>query len=350
MNLPADVQRLLPIIAVVLVALGAAVLVTRGLGGEAAGSAQQVLDRAIQEEPHSAAVSMRLTFAVKNASTGKGATAVDWIASGDLTDSSQGNLSNGRIHLAERTANQTPVSLDEVAAGDQGFIRLGGRWYRVSPAQYKRIFRPGGKTSLIEALEFDPRKWIRDPKLEGTARVDGVEANHLSGDVDTDAMLTDMDFYKQDPNESASERRLTQFVRSAKKHGNADLYAGKQDGILRKLSVTSRIEPSGGGAPLRGTLTFAVGFGKVNQPVKVAAPGNALPPARIAQIPRSKLGGEADEVLGPASAPPAASHAPKRHARARPHHRTRPTTKRYLNCVQAAEDLQALERCQALLP
>jgi hypothetical protein len=135
-----------------------------------------------------------------------------------------------------------------------------------------------------------------------------------------------------------------------------DLFAGKQDGILRKLTVAAQTDPAQG-TQLRSTLTFALGLDKVNQPIKVEPPKNALPPASIASIPRSKLGDEADDVFGvPATSKPAGTGGGK----ARKHHKAaaqapaKVTPKRsqraYVNCVQAAEDLAALERCQPLLP
>jgi hypothetical protein len=103
------------------------------------------------------------------------------------------------------------------------------------------------------------------------------------------------------------------------------------------------------------TLSFALGIDKVNQPVDVVAPKGALPPARIADIPRAKLGNRADKVFGPA-AKPAQGPAPKRgHARTRPHAPPAPATAKrsrqaYVSCVQGAQDLATLDRCQALLP
>jgi len=85
----------------------------------------------------------------------------------------------------------------------------------------------------------------------------------------------------------------------------------------------------------------------------VTEPKNALPPSRIAGIPRAKLGTQADEVLGPPHQPKPSGTGDQRRIRQQGHAvgtKTKPSRQAYVSCVQAAQDLAALERCQALLP
>jgi hypothetical protein len=353
-NLPADFQRLLPILAVGVVALAAAVLVTRGLGGDSSASAQQVLDRAIKEEPKSGALNARFTFTVQ--AGGDETTAADIVIDGEGADTAPGKPPKERFHHTERVNGQAPVSYDELSTGERGYIRVDRQWYQLSPAQYKRVFEPDkGEETLVEALGFDPRHWMRDPELESTnARVGGVEANHVHGAIDAETVLNDLGIYSDVNPNNANAQRFVQILRSASKSGTMDLYAGKEDGIIRKLSVTANADASSSTPPVRATLTFAFGLDKVNQPVEVVEPKGALPSARIADIPRAKLGDAADEVIGPPPGPKQAD-APKQPKRdggsqsAAPR-KERPSAQAYLSCVQAAPDLAALQRCQRLLP
>jgi hypothetical protein len=314
-------------------------------------SAQQLFDRALKEEPRSGALNMRVTFGLENGASGRGTTIADSLVTGAGAETAVGKPSREKLHFTERVAGRDEVSLDEVSTGEQGFIGVDGRWYRLSAAQYKRVFEPAKNETLVGALGFDPRKWLVDPKLEGTAHVGGVEANHITGGVDADAMLTDLGFFESNSGQSAEARRFTELLQSSKKHGTMDVFAGKQDGILRRISVAAQMEAAEGGPPVRATLTFAFGLHKVNQPVSVEAPKQALPPTQIAAIPRAKLGAEADDILGPPAQRPSGSDG---RTRKRPgtgtHPKTHPSAQGYVRCVQAAEDLQALERCQALLP
>jgi len=350
-NLSLDVHRLLPIAAVGLVALLAALLVTRGLGGgSTAASARQVFDRALKEEPKSGSLNMRVSFVLE--APGRAINVVDTVFTGAAADARGGQPEQARTHLSERVVGQPPVLLDEVASGNRGYIQVDGVWYRLSPAQYKRVFDSSKNETLIQSLGFDPRRWLTDPKLESTnAHVGGVQANQIGGDVDADMVLTDLGFYK-----GASSARAQQFVdimKGASKKGNVELFAGKQDGILRRLSVTAQADASKNVPPLRGTLTFTLGIDKVNEQVKVTEPKNALPPSRIAGIPRAKLGTQADEVLGPPHQPKPSGTGDQRRTRQQRHAvgtKTKPSRQAYVSCVQAAQDLAALERCQALLP
>jgi hypothetical protein len=354
-NLPADLQRLLPILAVGVVALAAAVFVTRGLGGDSSASAQQVLDRAIKEEPKSGALNVRFTFSV--GTRGEDTTAVDTVISGEGADTAPGKPPKERFRHTERVNGRAPVSYDELSTGEQGFIRVDRQWYQLSPDQYKRVFAPDtGEENLVQALGFDPRQWMRDPELGSTnARVGGVEANHVHGAVDAETVFNDLGVYSGVNPNNARAQRFTEILRGSSKSGSMDLFAGKEDGIIRKLSVTTTADASNNTPPIRATLTFAFGLDKVNEPVQVRAPQGALPSARIADIPRAKLGDSADEVFGPskvASKQGSAAKQPKRDgaAQSAPQRKERPSAQAYLSCVQSAADLATLERCQKLLP
>jgi hypothetical protein len=351
-SLSFDTHRLLPIFAVGAVALAAAVLVARGVGGgSTAASAQQVLDRALKEEPRSGGVNMRANVSVELPGN---QFASEVVMTGAGADAVAGKPDQGRTHWSERETGKASAVHDEVAVGNRGYIGVDGRWYRVTPAQYKRLFDSSKGDSLFQSQGFDPRRWIKKPKLESTtSHVGGVEANQISGDVDAEAVFDELGVYKGASSPQA--QRVVDAIRAAPKDGTINLFVGKQDGILRKLSVVSRADASKGVPPLRLTLSFALGLDKVNQPIKVTEPKGALPPARIADIPRATLGSRADKVFGPAAEPGQKRARTGGHGRTRSRKGATPTTAKrsrqaYVSCVQGAQDLATLERCQALLP
>jgi hypothetical protein len=347
-----DTHRLLPIVAVGAVALAAAVLVARGVGGGSrAASAQQVLDRALKEEPKSGGVSARVSFTVEVPGN---QVASESAMSGVGADAASGRPAQERSHWTDRAPGNAPAVHDELAIGDRGYIGVDDRWYRVTPAQYKRLFDSGENKSLFQSQGFDPRRWIKNPKLESTtSHVGGVEANQIGGDLDAEKVLDELGVYKGVGSPRAQQ--VADAIRAAPKHGTINLFVGKQDGILRKLSVVTQADASKHVPPLQLTLSFALGIDKVNQPIKVTEPKGALPPARIADIPRAKLGSRADKVFGPAAKPGQKRASPGGHARTRSHKGAAPTTAKrsrqaYVSCVQGAQDLATLDRCQALLP
>jgi hypothetical protein len=177
-NLSFDTHRLLPIVAVGAVALAAAVLVARGVGGgSTAASAQQVLDRALREEPKSGAVNARAGFTV-GVSGNQVASQV--VISGVGADAAAGRPAQERLRWTDQAPGKAPAVHDELAVGNRGYIGVGGRWYRVTPAQYKRLFDSSMNKSLFQSQGFDPRHWIKNPKLESTtSHVGGVQANQV---------------------------------------------------------------------------------------------------------------------------------------------------------------------------
>jgi hypothetical protein len=347
-TLPASFQRLLPFAAVALAVLAAVLLVARGLGGGSTASAQQVLDRALKEEARSGEFNAHVNFGLDDGGTPT--TLVNSVVTGAGAATAAGKPAPQRLHFSDQIAGKDPISLDELSTGERGYIQVDGQWYLLSDAQYKRVFTPGKSRSFVEALGFDPRRWMRDPKLETSARVGGVEVSHVSGAVDADAALTDLGFYKGAT--TTATKGVVAAIKSSAKHGTMDVLVGKQDGILRKISVTAQTDPVKGGPQVRSTLRFAIGLDKVNQPVKVVEPKGALAPSLIATIPRAKLGDEADDILGvPTKSSGTGGTARKRHKAAAPTHRkSRQGQKSYVSCVQSAQDLAALDRCQTLLP
>jgi hypothetical protein len=335
-NLPADFQRVLPILLVAVVGLGAAVLVVRGLGGaDDATKAQQVLDRAEKEEPKSAALEMRIGFSIASPPQGVGGTVVETRVAGEGADTAPGKPSRERLHFDEQLAGNGAASYDELSTGTQGFIRVDGRWYRLDDAQFQRVFK-----SDVKSPDFEPLRWMINPRSEGTIQVDGVAANHIRGDANINAMLTELGVFKGSEEGTAAGRAVVEAMKTAPKRGKMDVLVGKKDGIVRKLTATGQLDTAAGSVPLHMTVSFAFAASKVNQPVSVQAPKTALPPSQIARIPRAKLGSQADDILGASTGTTGRG----------PHGKRRGSAQSYVSCVEAAADLGALERCQRLLP
>jgi hypothetical protein len=344
-NVSADFQRLLPVLAIGVVALAAVVLLARGLGGGGEGSANQVIDEAFTKEARSGLLSVRLTFALQNGATGKSQNLVEFVVSGPGQDVRPGGPSKADFTVTERLVGRPDVSLALLSTGTEGYLKHAGRWYRMSDRQFQRVFEPGKDQTLVESLGFDPRKWIVAPRKQGVSPIGGVEANHVVADVNTDAMLADMDFFGGQGESGQAEA----LVGGARKEGRLNLFAGKDDGVLRKLEVVSRFLPPQGGSQLSGTLRFELGLGAVNQPQKIVAPRHASPPAGIAAIPARELGSYADDLHASGSAPPRGREHGRRAGKRR-EREGRKSAQSYVACVERAAGLAALDKCQSVLP
>ena len=324
MNLPADYQRVLPVLLVSVLALGAAVLVVRGLGGaDDTTSAQQILDRAAKKEPKSGHLNARFTFSISSPAQRGRTWKMDSRVSGRGTDVPGGKTAQ-ILHFTERTTGKGPVSVDELSTGQQGFVRVGATWYRLTRTQSKRVF----ESNSIQSPNVDPLQWAINPKLAGTRHVDGVQANHLIAEANINAMFADLELFKGEAGDTSAVRALNKAVNATAKRGTMVVDVG-EDGVLRRLAVSGQLDTLTT-VPLHMATTFSFAFSRVNEPVSVRAPGRALSSSRIRRLARARFGGQADDILGP--------------------QKRRPGRASYVTCVGDAQNLAALARCQKLLP
>lgn len=187
-----------------------------------------------------------------------------------------------------------------VSTGSAAYLTVSDQAYKVDDATYKEFQRgyvkaqqdSGEKESgpSLKALGVDPRRWLENPKEVGTEEVGGAETIHLTADVDVPALLEDVNRLvkaagnlgvarDQVPDElTPSERaRAAEALKSVK----VDIWTGKDDKTLRKISLSLEIEVpenerkkaglSGG----KVDLEYAIG--DLNQPQKIEEPSNARP-------------------------------------------------------------------------
>jgi len=340
-HLPPDLQRVAPLLGVAVLAVAGLLLVTRVVGGGGGGiNAAEVLQKGFTNEPRSAVLNLRFTGAFQ-ASNGKSRRGTYTVV-GPASDG-PGAKDPGQADLKiTDTSGGTPVTFRLISTGERGFVGYRGRFYRMSDRQFKSVFADGSSPdeSFVEELGFDLQRWMTEPALAGTAKLDGVTNDRVTSKVDVIAMLTDLDVIGPGSDDAGANDKL---FRDAAKDGEGQLLVGRPDGILRKADVTARVVARGEAATVNATFRFDLGLQDVNKPVKVKAPENALPPGRIKDIPRSVLGTSyADKLLGA-----------KPGKRGRPRGDTREagrSRKAYVNCVQQATDTAALEKCQALVP
>ena len=186
----------------------------------------------------------------------------------------------------------------------------------------------------------------------GTTDVEGVRVVHLTADFDTARALADL---RQAAAQSGQAGQIpnstAKTISEAVKDTGVDIYTGESDHLLRKLTVTGRFEGSNpsGGQELRGTVRFDLQVSDVNRPQEIRAPRNAVPVSRLGDGP---LG--SNLTPGSAARPRRAKPARDRGGRGRTGsagtQRRQRTSQAYVSCVQQAQDLPALDKCQALLP
>jgi hypothetical protein len=241
----------------------------------------------------------------------------------------------------------------------QAFIDFQGTSYTLGEGVVKAIERPPGSKpgeSLTKRLGVNLLDWVRDAKLEDDADVAGVPTRHVRADLDVGKVLRGLNTIvgrAAGAAPQAARARLTDdqidSVRKVVDDPRFDLYVGKADGKIRRLSIDIRFKvPEDARAKVGGlsggTLTLDVELAAVGQPVKVEPPKDARPIAELTKQlgglgvlgtlfggkqPSGTTGGQ-----GPSGSPP-----------------TSQQFQQYADCLDAAKpsDRAAIEKCAALL-
>ena len=347
MNLPSDLQRLLPFIAVALLAVVGLLLVVRGVGGGGGGatSAQKKLHAALTELPKSgkASVSAHVNAEVVNGDDTKTERFRSAATGSFVEPDSKDPYALGENDFTSRSTENGKTAVTRgISVDERGYLQAAGRWYTLNKGQARRVFNDeetGRHTTSLKEADLDIEAWTQAPKLAGTATVDGVEVERITGTLNVDAMLTSMD------SGSAGDDSIQTTFADAQKRGEVEVLVGKDDGILRKASVRSQLMLQGPGGAARMEINFDIGLREPGKPQKITAPSNALPVGRIKDVPRSALGDEKDAIY-PARKGSGSGGGSRSGSRAS----SKRSSQAYVNCVQQATDTAALERCQAFLP
>jgi hypothetical protein len=274
-----------------------------------------------------------------------------------------GSLPQFDFALALSASGQS-FSAGAVSTGDKGFLKFQGQSYAVPVnvfASFKQGYEQarsqqrqrGAQNPSLASFGVNPRDWLKDPKSEGDADVEGTSTNHISAKVDVGKLLDDVNRILQRtrgrlpqaqtlPSGITAQQRKT--IENAIKESSFEVYSGKDDHVLRRMVVkltfsvpeTARRQASG----LKGgNIGFDLTLAGLNQPQTISAPAAARPFSDLTSRLRSSLGGLAGGAVTP-SGGAAAPSGGTGNAKAQ----------QYLQCLQrAGGDVSKAQRCAALL-
>jgi hypothetical protein len=261
------------------------------------------------------------------------------------------------------------VTSGVLTTGDRAFVKFQDVYYEQPPERVReaneaiRKNSDGGGRPLSE-LGLDPRSWLAEAEQEGDAEVAGVETRHVSGTLDVESLMRNLNEFVERSGSAlggaagqappprlsdADVRELTEAV----KDPSFDIYVGKEDDIIRRVSGRVEFEipkrsRAGLGGLDGGSIVFSVEFRDVNGDQEIEAPANARPLSDLTEslgaggLPGG-LGGEGEEpeAPGPPDMPSGGSD------------RTDDPEafRRYAECLDRArpEDTDELQRCAELL-
>ncbi len=250
------------------------------------------------------------------------------------------------------------LALGAVTTRDGAWLKLANQAFKVDDATFQQFqglyakdqaSAKGSGTPSLSALGVDPTRWLAEPKKAGEETVGGAETVHVTSKVDVPKLLEDVNklLGRADATGAAAaagaagqvpskltDAQRRQIERSVKAT-SLDVYAGKDDGTLRRLNIQVTFDvPADTRQDVGGLTTGRLGFDLVlsdlNEDQEIAAPKDARP--------LSELTGATGAAGAPGTGATGAAPAPSGPDAA------------YQQCLEAAgADIGKVQACAPLL-
>ena len=181
-----------------------------------------------------------------------------------------------------------------IVTEENAFVEYQGQAYEVGASVFQRFKALSERSarqaqsnqdasSIFEQFGVDPQAWLTNLSNEGYEDVEGTETIHIHGDADVEQIFSDFveDRPSSVPGNAAPRVDQAQLdqVKSAIQEASLDVYSGKDDHILRRLSLSLTIEPpADAGATVSSVdVDLSVTLSDVNEPQEISAPEDAQP-------------------------------------------------------------------------
>lgn len=187
-----------------------------------------------------------------------------------------------------------------LSTGDRVFLKFGGAFFEQPRAQVaqtnRRLARESGSDGgSLSDLGLDPRSWVVDASVKGDEEIGGVAVEHVSGKLEVEEMVKDLnDLLEQSSGALGGEGQAPEplgqddieRLADSVKDPTFDVYVGKDDGVLRRISVRLDITvPEEQRDDVNGVTGAAVRFSAelsdVGGEQRVEAPRNSQPIANL---------------------------------------------------------------------
>jgi hypothetical protein len=183
-----------------------------------------------------------------------------------------------------------------ISTGDKGFIGFQGTEYAVSDnvfrqfkAGYEQAQKQAGqrKGTSLATLGIDPRRWLKDAHKAGEAKVGDADTIRITGNVDVGRLLDDLNSALKKARNLGLQgnQRIPQGITDAQKsqalqaikHLAVDIYTGKDDHALRRMTVNLAVAQKGESAQ----VAFDLSLLDLNKDQTIQAPSGAKPMSEL---------------------------------------------------------------------
>jgi hypothetical protein len=190
------------------------------------------------------------------------------------------------VSIAGSTANLGFDAVDKKL-----YVGLGGTFYELPASTTpKTSLGASGASGVLSALGIDPKTWLSDPHIVGTASVGGVTTEHLTAQVNIANVLTDLSKVVASTGSTGASGATTSnalsLVESAITSAQVDIYTGVTDHIVRKFDLAidftvPQIAAGALGGLSGGSLNLDVTLTQLGQPQTITAPANPQPSSKL---------------------------------------------------------------------
>jgi hypothetical protein len=184
------------------------------------------------------------------------------------------------------------IGADMILVGNQILFGLGSTAYRIPDAIAGPIRAPlvGSRNALASVLDvfsLAPQRWAQNPRIAGSATIDGTDAIHVTAAIKVGAFFRDAARFAQVltafrasdlallPREItlAARAALVRSVRTA----TGELLIGRADHVLRRAKLTITLVPSAADRRLLGGISALRIVGNLHVTEVGSAPAIVVP-------------------------------------------------------------------------
>ncbi len=336
-------------------------------GSGSSGSAQTLLKQtfASGKPVKSGVLGISLTLNPSGSSTFT--TPISFSINGPFQSRGSGQLPQSNFTIAVAALGRKG-QLGIVSTGTSGYVTLNGAAYQLPSADFQRLesgFSSVGGSGQggggLSALGIHPQHWLTNASVVGSDNIGGTDTTHIRAGVNVTALLQDMNTLLGKASSSTGAKlpgsipqATQQKIAAAIKNATVDVWTGKSDKVLRKLSLNLNVPVSGQLSTQAGGMTsagigFSLQYSDVNQPQTISAPSNVHPYTEFTSKLQSLLAGIQGSVgagaLGSGAATGSAGSSGSSSSSA-----TTDKIKKYSQCLQSAgQDVSKMQKCASVL-
>ena len=258
---------------------------------------------------------------------------------GPFSSNGGGNVPSFALLIALRLGSNSS-RLGLISNGKNAWMDLAGTAYTLPPSvmeSFVKAYRTDPSkqskrdSSPLERTGFKPLDWVKSSEVVGDEQVGNTQTVHVRASVDAPKMLADLSqllgaarsagggLLSLSDLSAADAQKLGSSIDSAQ----VNIWSGKDDGALRRITIDLQTKPTKGASQARISLDLAMT--ELNTPELIEAPKQAKPFSELAALVSTLAGTKSGKS------------------------ELDPKARSYEECVRKAANLDAAQSCRSLL-